>query len=101
MDKSLQVLMLAAEAIPLAKAGGLADVTTGLAKALRQSGHDVRLMIPHYGFIAEEAFGLSLQRDAFLVPLGDTWEEVIPLKGLVDGTLPIYLPGSRRYFHQS
>jgi len=73
--------MLAAEATPLAKAGGLADVTTGLTKALRRLGHDVRLMIPRYGFIAEEEFDLRPQGDAFSIPLGNMWEKVILIGG--------------------
>ncbi len=100
MEKPLKILMLAAEAAPLAKAGGLADVTTGLGKSLRGLGHDVRLMIPRYGFISEEEFGLALQGDAFLMPLGEKWEEVIPVEGMLDSVLPVYLPGSWRYFRQ-
>lgn len=100
MNKPFKILMLAAEATPLAKAGGLADVTTGLGKALRRLGHDVRLMIPRYGFIAEEEFGLTPQGDAFLMPLGDTWDKVNPVGGVVDDILPVCLPGSQQYFLQ-
>ena len=41
-------LFVAAEAQPLAKTGGLADVVGGLAQALRQRGSDVTILMPGY-----------------------------------------------------
>lgn len=40
--------MVASEAVPFAKTGGLADVTSALAKALGRLGHTVTLVIPKY-----------------------------------------------------
>ena len=40
--------MVSSEAVPYAKTGGLADVSSGLAKALGQLGHDVTLVVPKY-----------------------------------------------------
>jgi starch synthase len=40
--------MASSEAVPYAKTGGLADVATGLSKALSAAGHDVTLVLPLY-----------------------------------------------------
>lgn len=50
----MRILMASSEAVPYAKSGGLADVATGLSKALTAAGHDVTLVLPlHRRFIAE------------------------------------------------
>ena len=45
---ALSVLMVASEAQPYAKTGGLADVTGALSAALARLGHTVTLVIPRY-----------------------------------------------------
>lgn len=44
----MRIMMVASEAVPFAKTGGLADVATGLSKALVAAGHDVALLMPYY-----------------------------------------------------
>jgi len=51
-NEPLNVLLLAAEVVPFAKTGGLADVAGSLPKALKSVGHDVRVVMPRYGCIA-------------------------------------------------
>lgn len=51
----MRILMATSEAVPYAKTGGLADVATGLSKALSQSGHDVTLVLPLYRRIIPES----------------------------------------------
>ena len=46
--RPLRVLMIASEAQPFSKTGGLADVATALPKALGRLGHDVTLITPRY-----------------------------------------------------
>lgn len=52
--KPLKIALVASEAVPFAKTGGLADVTSALARCLHRMGHDVRLMIPLYGRLRED-----------------------------------------------
>jgi starch synthase len=53
----MMVLMVAAEATPFAKTGGLADVLGALPKALHQLGLQVSLLLPRYrGTPAGEPF---------------------------------------------
>ncbi|GHV77491.1 glycogen synthase [Spirochaetia bacterium] len=44
----MKVLMTASEAVPYAKAGGLADAVSALSLALAKLGHEVRIVIPRY-----------------------------------------------------
>jgi len=45
---TLNTLMVASEAYPLAKTGGLGDAVTGMTCALREAGNDVDLLMPAY-----------------------------------------------------
>jgi starch synthase len=49
----MKILMATAEYAPLAKTGGLADAVTGLAHALFDRGHDVRVLLPRYAAMAD------------------------------------------------
>lgn len=49
--RRLRVLMVCAEFAPLAKIGGLADVTAGLTGYLAGRGHDVLVALPYYAAI--------------------------------------------------
>ena len=46
--KPLKILLAASELDPLAKTGGLADVTAALAKRLVNDGHEVKVFLPKY-----------------------------------------------------
>ena len=48
VKRGLRILMIASEAQPFSKTGGLADVATALPKALGRLGHDVTLITPRY-----------------------------------------------------
>jgi starch synthase len=58
-ETGLKILMMATEAVPFAKEGGVADVMGSLPKELAALGHDVRIAIPRYGTIDRERWGLQ------------------------------------------
>ena len=59
MPSPLRILFLAAEASPLVKVGGLADVAGSLPAVLRDMGHDVRVVLPLHPSLRELTQGTS------------------------------------------
>src|SRR5262249_25011704 len=47
-ERSYRVLMIASEAVPFSKTGGLGDVAGALPRALASRGHEVTLVLPRY-----------------------------------------------------
>jgi starch synthase len=47
----MRILMVASEAAPFAKSGGLADVVGSLPAALKALGHEVAVLLPRYGTV--------------------------------------------------
>ena len=93
----LKILFLAAEAVPFAKVGGLADVVGALPKAIRALGHDVRLMIPRYGSIRSDQFEFKKMGRHFPVPTGPDEENVHLVTTTLDD-LPVYLIWDEKFF---
>jgi starch synthase len=68
--KALRILMVASEAHPFSKTGGLADVATALTQAFGRLGHDVTLFTPRYRGIAA-----GDKRDRVRAFLANQWFE--------------------------
>lgn len=96
MQNNLKVLLVASEAAPFIKSGGLGDVIGSLPKALRAKGVDVRVVIPRYMSIKNEAmYGVEFVGE-FEVHL--QWR-VQTAKILVKkGDVPIYFIENNNYF---
>jgi starch synthase len=58
-DTRFKILLVATEAVPFAKEGGVADVIGSLPKELAALGHDVRIFLPHYGSIDSARWSLQ------------------------------------------
>lgn len=90
MGAKLKILYAAAEAVPFAKTGGLADVAGALPKILAEMGHDVRLMLPRYKCVDRHKFNLQAVTEPFPVPLGrDSVTMVVDQSDAVPG-VPAY-----------
>ncbi len=99
-NRPLKVLFAAAEATPLAKVGGLADVVGSLPKALRERGHDVRVIMPRYSCIAGTPVPLRPGADSFPVQSMRRQESAWLETGPLGGGVPVYFIGSHRYFER-
>lgn len=99
-EQPLKVYILAAEIAPFAKAGGMADVVGALPKALKEAGHDVRLVMPRYGQVKPERFDLQTVLDAVLVKMGTYQEQVRILQGRIGSEIPVYFIDAPRYFER-
>ncbi len=100
MDQTdtLKVLLVAAEATPFAKVGGLAEFSGALPKALRALGVDARVIIPRYGD-RERPAGVALRKlgAGILVPVGSDTEPAHLFASDHNGT-PIYLVYNDQHF---
>ncbi len=99
MDK-LKLLIAASEVVPFAKSGGLADVSGALPKALRDLGHDVRVVMPRYYIVDKQKYGLKPLEGTLGVPMGimaEAWAGVY--EGVFPGSdVPVYFIDHEGFF---
>ncbi|HLF19776.1 MAG TPA: glycogen synthase GlgA [Bacteroidota bacterium] len=76
MSKPFNILFVSSEVDPFAKTGGLADVSSSLPKAIKELGHEIRIMMPRYRFIGERKFKLHdiIRLKDIPIPLGNQAE---------------------------
>jgi starch synthase len=99
MAEKLKILITSAEVVPFAKAGGLADVAGALPKVLKEFGHDVKVIMPKYGTIDEEKFGLEPIGKSADIPIGDWTERAEYWTAKIPETdVDVYFVDNERYF---
>jgi starch synthase len=95
----MRVLFATAEAYPLAKTGGLADVSRALPVALRKLGLDVRLLMPAY---PRAYLRIENPRIVATIPPAMGVDDANLLEGMFPETdLPVYLIDSPRLFRRN
>lgn len=99
-DKNLKVLFAAAECVPFAKTGGLADVIGTLPKELRAQGVDARVIMPKHGIIKHE-YGDKLKVLAtFHIQFG--WRsQYVGVEAMEMDGVPFYFIDNEYYFYHA
>jgi starch synthase len=96
----MRIAIVASEAIPFSKTGGLADVAGTLFKEYLAMKHDALLFVPLYKSTAEQFSGII--RDSgveFDVPMGDAVRTCKIFTGIMSAPTPnIYFIGNEDFF---
>ena len=93
----MKILYVAAEAVPFAKTGGLADVAGSLPKALEADGVDVRVIMPKYGKIPQEY--RNAMQHVYDGTLPVAWrEKYVGLDAYKLGDVTYYFVDNEEYF---
>jgi starch synthase len=92
----MKTLFIASEAFPLAKVGGLADVTSSLAVALHDLGHKPRLILPKYSNI--RTLVQDVPRGNLVVSFMGHDEQVAVKMAKLKKGIPVYLIENDHYF---
>jgi starch synthase len=97
--KAPRILFVTAEVVPFTKAGGIADVTSSLAAALRERGCDVYIITPKHGTIENKKANLKTLYQNMRVSIDqNTTLSFDVLKGRGKGGVPVYFIDNKEYF---
>ncbi len=95
----MNILWVTSEAVPYAKTGGLADVSSALPSALADRGHEVSVVMPYYPQIMGKLdLKFNTRYELVGVPFGDKteWAQIQVLK--VKERLTFYFIEFHRFF---
>jgi starch synthase len=93
-----RILFITSECTPFAQTGGLGDMVSGITKALKKRGHDVRIVMPLYQGIDRAKYSITFSRSC-CVHFGQGEEIWVGIfEGKLDGEVPIWFIDYGRYF---
>lgn len=96
----MNILIVTSELAPFAKSGGLADVASALAAKLKQNGHDVRVVLPHYSLLKDKQIATNRVLDAMCVTMGQGEEWCAVNKFTTEENVPVFLIEHDMYFNR-
>ena len=99
--RPLHIVMISSEAVPFAKTGGLADMTSALAVALEQLGHDVSIIVPAYRCALLAPIPLAESGIRVTAPAGDGMLDAEVLTATLGQAIRVYLIRADRYFDRA
>ncbi|MFW5986218.1 MAG: glycogen synthase GlgA [Halanaerobiales bacterium] len=100
MSSKLKILFVAPEVAPFTKTGGLADVAGSLPQALKEHGHDVRVVMPEYAQIPDEYIKKLEHELHFRTNI--VWRnEYVGINKLVHEDVITYFVDNKNYFYRS
>lgn len=101
--KPLKILIVGPEVSPYANVGGVARVLGFLSRALIKLGHDVRLLMPKFGFIDEEKYPMELVVEKLKVPTGQKEPNFLVCNvktHTTPGGAPVYFLENMEYYEK-
>ncbi|MFQ5596764.1 MAG: glycogen synthase GlgA [Nitrospiria bacterium] len=98
-NKKPSIVFAAAEALPFAKTGGLADVVGALSAALVQKGASITVFLPLYSQIDQHRFLLKDTEKEISIPISDRKEQGRLYTSYHDGVHYVFIAHDR-YFNR-
>ncbi len=96
----LKILIVGAEASPFASVGGFSRVTESLSKSMSDLGHDVRILMPKFGFIDETKYKMETVYSGLEIPTGQDEPRslICNVKKHVLAGVPVYFLENMEYY---
>ncbi len=95
----MNILLATAELTPLAKTGGLADITAALPIEWKKQGHNPIVVLPKYSIFDPYKYGFEPTDIVLFVPVSHWLEYARLWKGVIPGSdVPCYLIENNDYF---